>query len=78
PREVLKMNGRHVQIADRDSCMECGACSRNCPAGAIFVEAGVGCAAAVINGMLGRKDSACCCSVDPKTSSPNKSPGSCC
>ncbi len=78
PREVFKMNGRRVQIADRDACMECGACSRNCPAGAIFVEAGVGCAAAVINGMLGRSDSACCCSVDPKNNSAGKSRGSCC
>ncbi len=77
PREVLKMNGRRVRIGDRDACMECGACSRNCPAGAIFVEAGVGCAAAVINGMLGRTDSPCCCTVDPKKPSSGK-PGSCC
>jgi ferredoxin len=78
PHEVLKMNGKRVQIVDRDACMECGACSRNCPAGAVFVEAGVGCAAAVINGMLGRKNSACCCTVDPKKSSVDKPQGSCC
>lgn len=78
PHEVLKMNGKRVQIIDRDSCMECGACSRNCPRRAISVEAGVGCAAAVINGMLGRENSACCCIVDPKKPSTGKPPTSCC
>lgn len=78
PHEVLKMNGKCVQVADRDACMECGACRRNCPKGAIFVEAGVGCAAAVINGMLGRDSSACCCSMDPKKSDTGQSRGSCC
>ena len=48
-------------IRNRDACMECGACSRNCPVGAVSVEAGVGCAAAVINGMLNRQNASCCC-----------------
>jgi NAD-dependent dihydropyrimidine dehydrogenase PreA subunit len=65
PHEVFRMNGKRVQIRDRDACMECGACSANCPAGALSVKSGVGCAAAVINGMLGRKDAGCCCVVDP-------------
>ena len=69
PHEVLKMNSRHVVIANRDACMECGACSRNCPVGALSVEVGVGCAAAVINGMLGRNDDGCCCCVSPKEGS---------
>jgi NAD-dependent dihydropyrimidine dehydrogenase PreA subunit len=75
PHEVFRMSGRKARIRDRDACMECGACSRNCPAGAITVDAGVGCAAAVINGMLGRTDSGCCCVADPKNPS---SRGSCC
>ncbi len=75
PHEVLRMNGRRVQIQDRDACMECGACSRNCPAAAVSVQAGVGCAAAVINGMLGRTGGGCCCSIDPENPS---SQGSCC
>jgi len=66
PHEVLRMNGSHVLIFDRDACIECGACSRNCPAGALTVHAGVGCAAAVINGMLGRKGE-CCCSVSDES-----------
>ncbi len=32
--------------------MECGACMKNCASGAVRVTAGVGCAAAVIGGML--------------------------
>jgi ferredoxin len=66
PHEVLDMNGDCVQIRDRDACMECGACSRNCPVGAITVEAGVGCAAAIINGILGRKGDDCCCYIESK------------
>ncbi len=76
PHDVLAMNERHVQIRNRDACMECGACSRNCPVGAVSVEAGVGCAAAVLNGMLGRQGGACCCSVDPKN--PSGPVGGCC
>ena len=60
PRGVFEKNGRHVRIVDRDGCMECGACAKNCPVAAVTVDAGVGCAAAVINRMLGR-DGACCC-----------------
>ncbi|HVN71302.1 MAG TPA: mercury methylation ferredoxin HgcB [Desulfomonilia bacterium] len=77
PHEVFTMNGKRVRITNRDACMECGACSRNCPAGAVSVKAGVGCAAAVINGMLGRTNSACCCVVDPEQSPSDKSGGSC-
>ena len=34
---------------------------RNCPAGAVNVQTGVGCAAAVINSLLGRNGGECCC-----------------
>jgi NAD-dependent dihydropyrimidine dehydrogenase PreA subunit len=61
PQEVLNSVDGRIGIRDRDACMECGACSRNCPTGAIAVESGVGCAAAVINSMLGRQKSTCCC-----------------
>ena len=63
PHAVFKMNSSHVVIQNRDACMECGACSRNCPFGAISVEAGVGCANAVINSLLGRTGGECCCSL---------------
>ena len=77
PHEVFKMNSSHAIIQNRDACMECGACSRNCPVDAISVESGVGCAAAVINSMLGRKSSECSCSVD-STDSKVKQGGCCC
>lgn len=64
PHAVFAMNGKHVRIESRDACMECGACAKNCPTGAIFVQAGVGCAAAVINAALGRKSSSCCCVIE--------------
>jgi NAD-dependent dihydropyrimidine dehydrogenase PreA subunit len=78
PHEVFKANSRHVLIQNRDACMECGACSRNCPAGAISVESGVGCAAAVINSMLGRASSECSCSLEPTDSKAAKKGGCCC
>jgi len=68
PHAVLVRNNGKVRIIDRDACMECGACAVNCPADAIHVEAGVGCAAAVINAALGRQNSSCCCVSDAKTS----------
>jgi NAD-dependent dihydropyrimidine dehydrogenase PreA subunit len=64
PHEVFKMNGKHVLIQNRDACMECGACGQNCPVNAISVESGVGCAAAVINSMLGKEGECCCGPVD--------------
>ncbi len=64
PHGVLATNGRSVRVVDRDACMECGACATNCATGAISVRAGVGCAAAVINGVLGRVDGCCCVTDD--------------
>ena len=57
-----------VRIVDRDACMECGACAKNCQAAAIAVRSGVGCAAAVLNSMItgelscgcGDEGSGCC------------------
>jgi len=78
PHEVFKMDTRHVEIQNRDACMECGACSRNCPFDAIAVQAGVGCAAAVINAMLGRTDTACCCTTESGCSTSGKKSAACC
>jgi ferredoxin len=41
-----------VRVLERSACMECGACAKNCPFGAISVKAGVGCAQAIIIGKL--------------------------
>jgi len=65
PHEVLLDDGK-ARIEHRDACMECGACAQNCPTAALSVDAGVGCAAAVINSALGRESSACCCVIENK------------
>ncbi len=73
PHDVLAMNNRrHAKIKKRDACMECGACARNCPADAVTVQAGVGCAAAVINSALGRDSSSCCCVIEANSSGTDK------
>lgn len=61
PQRVFVMKGGKAGVIDRDLCMECGACMRNCVSGAIKVRSGVGCAAALINGML-TGDASCGCS----------------
>ena len=66
PHAVLSLTNGKVEIANRDACMECGACARNCPTEALHVRSGVGCATAVINSMLGRKKSSCCCTIEPE------------
>ena len=66
PHAVLSLTNGKVEIANRDACMECGACAINCPANALRVRSGVGCATAVINSMLGRKKSTCCCTIEPE------------
>jgi NAD-dependent dihydropyrimidine dehydrogenase PreA subunit len=62
PHDVLAMDNGLARIVDRDACMECSACTRNCPEDAIIVQAGVGCAQAVINSALGKTSS--CCNLD--------------
>ena len=80
PQGVLNLPNGKVQIVNRDACMECGACAQNCPAEAITVKAGVGCAAAVINAALGRKNAACCCTIEAKDQpgEPGKDKRVCC
>ncbi len=62
PRQVLKMNERKVEIINLNNCIECGACSKNCPFSAITVESGVGCAAAIYFGILNNSAPRCDCS----------------
>ncbi len=64
PHAVFAVDDGAARIVERDACMECGACAHNCPTDALTVQAGVGCAAAVINGALGW-EGACCCTVQP-------------
>ena len=52
PHGVFVLNEGWAQIADKDFCIECGACALNCITRAIKVNSGVGCAAAFINGWI--------------------------
>jgi len=71
PHRVFGLKSKKALILDRDRCMECGACSANCAYGAIIVDKGVGCAAALINSMISGGEPSCDCSGQGKT-------GSCC
>jgi NAD-dependent dihydropyrimidine dehydrogenase PreA subunit len=77
PHAVFGMNSGRIQIENKDDCMECGACSMNCPTGAVSVQSGVGCAAAVINSALGREGS-CCCVIESKNESAGGQTTGCC
>jgi NAD-dependent dihydropyrimidine dehydrogenase PreA subunit len=58
---AMRETEKRAIITDRDRCMECGACQRNCDFGAISVNAGVGCAAAIITGLLTGTEPSCGC-----------------
>ncbi|MGE5308211.1 MAG: mercury methylation ferredoxin HgcB [Deltaproteobacteria bacterium] len=49
---AFEENGK-ARLADKDACIECGACMKNCPFGALQVQAGVGCATAILNSRKG-------------------------
>jgi NAD-dependent dihydropyrimidine dehydrogenase PreA subunit len=62
PHEVFAIQDKKAFIQHKDYCMECGACAKNCPEGAISVKTGVGCAAGIINGLLRGTEPSCDCS----------------
>lgn len=68
PHGVFEIESKKARITDKDLCMECGACQKNCAFKAIKVNAGVGCAAALINGMLTGGEPSCDCSGGEKES----------
>lgn len=49
PHRVFEMREKKAHIISKSSCIECGACMSNCPVSAIKVEAGVGCAIAILS-----------------------------
>jgi NAD-dependent dihydropyrimidine dehydrogenase PreA subunit len=69
PQAVFEMRDKRAAVIDKDLCMECGACARNCEFGALSVQSGVGCAAAIINSLISGGPPSCDCSG---------SSGSCC
>lgn len=62
PHGVFEMRDKRAVIIDKDLCMECGACALNCEFGAITVNTGVGCAAAIINSLINGGPPSCDCS----------------
>ncbi|TGE35551.1 4Fe-4S dicluster domain-containing protein [Desulfosporosinus fructosivorans] len=70
PHNVFLIKDRKSVIIDKDRCMECGACAKNCSFKAIEVKQGVGCAFAIIMGWLTGTEPNCDCS--------GSSGGSCC
>ena len=59
PHGVFAFDLKKALLAQKDLCMECGACALNCPEGALEVNAGVGCAAAIITGWFTGKEPSC-------------------
>lgn len=56
PHRIFRVRHGKAEITDRNGCMECGACEKNCPVNAIFVnpDDGCGCAAYIINSWIAR------------------------
>ena len=70
PQAVFEKSGKKVRVVDIDRCMECGACANNCEFDALEVQAGVGCASALIRSMITGGEPSCGCS--------NPENGGCC
>lgn len=61
PHALFVMDAdRKARLTDRDLCIECGACMRNCAFGAIKVRPGVGCAYALMISALRGKPAPVC------------------
>jgi NAD-dependent dihydropyrimidine dehydrogenase PreA subunit len=65
PHAVFALHDGVVEAVRADACIECGACERNCPAGAIRVQSGVGCATAMMLAALRVKKEVSCNSDTP-------------
>lgn len=69
PHGVFAVNDKKAELKDRDACMECGACAKNCIVGAITVKSGVGCASGILTGFFRGTEPTCGCSENGKSSS---------
>lgn len=73
PHGIFEIRDKKAMITDADLCIECTACKTNCAFGAVEVNVGVGCAAAIIHSMIYGGDPSCDCSGDG-----NGNSSSCC
>lgn len=55
PHQILKLVDKRITVTDKDLCIECGACEKNCDFNAIEVNSGVGCASAIVNTLYLKK-----------------------
>jgi ferredoxin len=58
------LSEKKARFNNKDLCMECGACALNCSSQALEVNAGVGCALAIIMGWITGKEPHCGSSED--------------
>lgn len=61
PHAVFASGEKVVDVVRHAECMECGACVTNCPTDALEVDAGVGCAEALLWQALKGGDASACC-----------------
>jgi NAD-dependent dihydropyrimidine dehydrogenase PreA subunit len=63
PQAVFSMIDKRAHIENRDACIECGACAKNCAWDAISVQAGVGCATAYLHSRWRKGPIECGCTT---------------
>lgn len=78
PHAVFVRSNGKVAAGDRGACMECGACAVNCPEGALTVQAGVGCAAAVISSYMKGTGPTCGCATEEDAEATEGGSSGCC
>ncbi|MBC7235493.1 MAG: 4Fe-4S binding protein [Chloroflexi bacterium] len=67
PHGVFVLRDQIAEAVRPEACIECGACAKNCPTEAIAVDAGVGCAIALIHAALTGGEPTCgptCCTEE--------------
>ena len=61
PHQLFEIRNGKANIIDKDLCIECGACSKNCQFGALTVKPGTGCAQAILKGWITNSEPECYC-----------------